>query len=360
MDYAGMNMKELRSLAHDLRRQGDVRFAGLASTDILNMSKADLQCLLEGRDLGDVRSGNGNGHGDLADVIARAIQDKLHIEAPGVDADYVNALLQDKLDDFQAEFSAKMIDAIAEHSKNNRQEITVITPSGERRDVGRQHKCFEDLLALVGCRQNVFLVGPAGSGKTFTAHAVADALGLPFYAISVGLQTTKTDLLGFIDANGVYRPSLGRRAFESGGVWLIDEIDAGNPNVITTLNALTSPGIKVAAFPDGMVEKHPDFVCLAAGNTYGRGSDRMYVGRNALDAASLNRFAMVDFDYDEGLESELGLHELWTVHVQKIRRAAFDLKEKVVVSPRATFAGGKLLQSGARFDFTRLEDMLIW
>ena len=53
--------------------------------------------------------------------------------------------------------------------------------------------------------------------------------------------------------------------------------------------------------------RHPDFVCIAAANTWGRGADREYVGRNELDASTIDRFLMgtVPMDYDESLERQL-------------------------------------------------------
>ncbi len=82
-------------------------------------------------------------------------------------------------------------------------------------------------------------------------------------------------------------------------MFLCDEIDAGNANVLATLNALLSQPI--AAFPDGMVERHENFAFLAAGNTTGAGADMKFVGRNQLDGATLDRFVFVFWEYDEEL-----------------------------------------------------------
>jgi len=51
-------------------------------------------------------------------------------------------------------------------------------------------------------------------------------------------------------------------------------------------------------------KRHADTVIICAANTYGRGADRQYVGRNQLDAATLDRFAFstVFIDFDRGLE----------------------------------------------------------
>lgn len=222
--------------------------------------------------------------------------------------------------------------------------------------MGLQHYLFEEVLKLAQLRCNSMLVGPAGSGKTTMAHSVADALDLPFSFISVGQQTTKTDLLGYMDATGKYVSTHLRKAYEHGGVFLLDEIDAGNANVITILNAMLANGS--AAFPDEMISRHDDFIFLCAANTYGKGSDRQYIGRNQLDAATLDRFVVLDFDYDEALELAIGSDDNWTKHVQALRKAANDLKEQIVISPRASVEGGKLIKNG--WDKKKVENMVVF
>jgi cobaltochelatase CobS len=199
-------------------------------------------------------------------------------------------------------------------------------------------------------------VGPAGSGKSYAAQSIAKALGLPFYFQPVGSQTTKFDLLGYLDATGSYITTHLRQAFEFGGVFLLDEVDAGNPNVLTVINGLLENGH--GSFPDRIVERHPDFVMIAAANTYGRGADRLYVGRNQIDGATLDRFDCVDWDYDEELETSLSGNADWTKKVQSIRQAVSDLKEKLIVSPRASMKGAQLLAAG--FTENEVLDMVIY
>jgi MoxR-like ATPase len=166
--------------------------------------------------------------------------------------------------------------------------------------------------------------------------------------MSVGPQTTKSDIFGYMDANGNYVTTEFRRRFEEGGVFLLDEIDAGHGGVLTAVNAALAGTL--CAFPDGMIRKHEDFVCLAAGNTYGTGATREYVGRNQLDAATLDRFDFIDFPYDAALEKAIvasaGGDPDWVDFVQTVRVAVDELKLRHVVSPRASINGAKLLKAG--------------
>src|SRR6056297_382809 len=95
------------------------------------------------------------------------------------------------------------------------------------------------------------LVGPAGTGKGKAAQQIAFALDKAFYAKSCSIMDTKSDWLGFIDANGNYHTTPFRESYEKGGVMFIDEGDAANPQVFVQINAGLSDGRM--AFPDGMV-----------------------------------------------------------------------------------------------------------
>jgi hypothetical protein len=222
--------------------------------------------------------------------------------------------------------------------------------------VGACHKLTEQIASVANCGIHQMLVGPAGSGKTTCVEKVSEILGLEFYPMSVGPQTTKSDLLGFIDAGGNYHTTVLREAFEKGGVLLLDELDAANAGVLTVINSLLANGY--CSFSDGVIRKHDNFRCVCACNTYGRGADRMYVGRNQLDAATLDRFAVVDFDYDEEMERAIAGNDDWVRKVQRYRHRAFDLKMRVVISPRASIYGAKLLASG--MDETLVEELVIW
>ena len=219
-----------------------------------------------------------------------------------------------------------------------------------------RHHIFADVLKLAAQGINVMLVGPAGSGKTTIAEQVAEALGLPFYFN--GAIDTPYKLSGFIDAQGRVVSTAFRRAYEGGGVYLFDEVDASLPGALMAFNAALANG--AADFPDGMVERHPDFRCIAAANTFGRGADRVYVGRNQLDGASLDRFFSLAMDYDEQLEAMLVPDEGrdWVRYVQRVRAAVARLQVRHIVSPRASVMGWSALAAGV--DRATVEAGVVW
>ena len=216
---------------------------------------------------------------------------------------------------------------------------------------GLKHKQLEQLITYASMRLSPLLVGMAGTGKTHAGEQTAKALGLDFYAISVGAQTSKSDIIGYMDASGRYVKTHFRDAYEHGGVFLMDEIDAGNANVLIQINAALSNGL--CSFPDAMVKRHDDFVFIASANTFGNGANRQYVGRNQLDAATLDRFAVIEWFIDDELESSLavGLNgKAWYMAVRATRDYIAEKNIRALISPRATQKGSRLLDVGQDLD----------
>ena len=228
--------------------------------------------------------------------------------------------------------------------------------NANKKELGIQHKDFEKVMMSLSARVPLALVGPAGSGKTTIVYEASKALDLTFASQSVSAQSTVFDFFGYKDANGKYVPTLFREKYENGGVFLLDEFDAGNPNVLAALNQATANS--VTSFPDKMIEKHKDFVIVMAGNTFGGGGTLDYVGRNKIDAATLDRFGFIYIDYDEDLERQLSTNEDWCNRVQYLRQRAYDKKIRTIISPRATFNGEKLLAAGIRQK--QVEEMVIF
>lgn len=254
--------------------------------------------------------------------------------------------LKKKLEDkIESEVDGELKELREQVKRNRRLEVQV----GDKINVvtGVKHKQLEQLIAYASLRLSPLLVGMAGTGKTHAGMQTSEALGLPFYSISVGAQTTKTDIMGYMDASGRYIRTHFREAYEHGGVFLMDEIDAGNANVLITINAALSNGL--AAFPDMMVKRHDDFVFIASANTFGNGANRQYVGRNQLDAATLDRFALIEWLIDDDLEESLavGLNgKAWYMAVRASRDFVAEKSIRALISPRATQKGSRLLDIG--------------
>lgn len=229
----------------------------------------------------------------------------------------------------------------SEYGAIERKIVTVV--DGKRVPMqGIQHEKFETVLKFVSNNEPVFLTGPAGSGKNVLCKQVAEALGLKFYFTNAVTQEYK--LTGFTDAMGNYQETQFYKAFTQGGLFMLDEIDASIPEVLVILNAAIANRYFDFPAPIGYVEAHPNFRVIAAGNTVGQGADYEYVGRNQLDAASIDRFALVKVDYSEAIENSVAGDVELASFCREFRNAAKKVGQKVIVSYRAIGRLAKMLQ----------------
>lgn len=219
---------------------------------------------------------------------------------------------------------------------------------------GARHEVFEQVLQASAAGLHVLLVGPAGCGKTHLAHQVAEAMRLSFRF--TGAVASEYKLLGFMDAQGRLVKTEYRHSYETGGVFLWDEMDASSPSAMLAFNAGLANGHQ--DFPDVVVKRHENFRAIASANTYGNGADRVYVGRNQMDAASLDRFFVIPMDYDERMERALYGDTEWVRFVHKARASVRKLSMRHVVSMRAIDMGTRLLAAG--MDRKQVEVGALW
>jgi hypothetical protein len=206
-----------------------------------------------------------------------------------------------------------------------------------------RHAIFEDVLIAILAKRNVFLVGPAGCGKSHLVGQVARAAGLGFGV--TGAVGSKYDFSGYQDGNGQYHDTSGLWEFVvKGGLFFADEMDASQPNAVLFLNSLTANGI--CRFPHGQYERHENFRWVAAGNTWGNGATDQYVGRNPLDASSKDRVVIIPVHYDERLERSLQGDNEWVDYCQRARRSCETLEIQHIISMRAMADGLALMNQG--------------
>lgn len=208
----------------------------------------------------------------------------------------------------------------------------VRTPAETHKIEGIVHEKFDTVLNLVSADIPVFLTGPAGTGKNVICKQVADSLGLEFYFSNAVTQEYK--ITGFIDANGHYHGTQFYEAFTKGGLFMLDEMDGSIPEVLIMLNAAIAN--RYFDFPTGRFEANENFRIIAAGNTFGTGADIEYTGRYQLDAASLDRFALVEVDYSKLIEDSIarGDDEL-TAYIRAFRAAASNAGIKHLATYRS-------------------------
>ena len=170
------------------------------------------------------------------------------------------------------------------------------------------------LLGLAKIKENILMVGPSGCGKTYIGSRLADELELTFASISCSAGMDESHFCGWLVPIGDYGkmeyiPTPFVEIYEHGGVFLLDELDAADENTLVFINsALANEQFFIPVrYENPMVTKHKDFICIAAANTYGYGQSIEYTARNALDAATLDRFGtgLVPMSYSKKVENML-------------------------------------------------------
>lgn len=172
--------------------------------------------------------------------------------------------------------------------------IEVVTPRGVNKVEGSVCKDFVRLCNLMESGKPIYMYGPAGCGKSYTAKQIADAMGYDYYETSQAMFAH--ELKGYGDAKGEFVETAFYRAFSKGGVFFLDEVDASAPEALVVLNNAIAN--KRFDFPViGNIEAHKNFRVIAAGNTRMTGATMEYTARQMQDTSFKNRFFFVQMTY---------------------------------------------------------------
>lgn len=228
-----------------------------------------------------------------------------------------------------------MLEEVAKNQTSNKVEHvhTIKVNDMTTKIEGLTHPKFERVLKYVANHHNVYLYGPAGSGKNVICEQVAQALGVPFYYQNTII--TKFDVTGYKNAAGEFEETEFYKAWTQGGVFMLDEADNACAEALVTLNAALANGYY--SFPGiGRVECSPNFYCVAAGNTNGQGATDEYCGRYKMDESSRDRFAFVDIDYNPEIEEGIcGGHTDVLDFVRELRGICKEQRISLICGYRA-------------------------
>ena len=192
---------------------------------------------------------------------------------------------------------------------------------------------FARILKYLANGENVYMYGPAGTGKNVTAKQCAEALDMPIFYMNT--IYTKYDLCGYMDAQGNYVPTTFYNFMKARkGLFFFDEYDNSQSAATVCFNDLLED--KKYTFPNGetlyLDENHK---IIAAGNTNGQGATEEYNDRYQMDESNRSRFMFVSVTYDPAVEKSIvGESTDILDFINDLRRVRDEIGIKLIVGYR--------------------------
>lgn len=246
-----------------------------------------------------------------ANGVAGGGDSKVDPEAVAKATKELAGFLNEKIEEAAGHLSAQ-VDSRVEEVAPREHFIVVKAGDVEKKIKGKAHAQLQAVLDVIAMGELPMLVGPAGTGKTVLAKQVADILDLPFASISCSGGMTEAKIFGRSVPNihtgdEKYNGTSYVDLYENGGVYLFDEFDAADDNMMCSLNQSFDNGYM--SVPERKTnpkcDRHENSHIICTANTYGTGADRQYVSRNQMDAATMDRFTIIEIDYDAEIEEQV-------------------------------------------------------
>lgn len=161
-----------------------------------------------------------------------------------------------------------------------------------------------DVIQDIEENKRILLIGHTGCGKTSMITEIAARINQGVLRVNLNGQTTIGDFVGLYTVKGGETVwvdgALPKAARE--GLWLIiDELDFGEPAILSVLQSILERGGKLMLKEKGheVIEPHPNFRIFATANAVGcmaqyRG---LYQGTNIMNEAFLDRWRCYHIDY---------------------------------------------------------------
>lgn len=274
--------------------------------------KADIQKEISETqtELNDLRSGATpspsmpSGGGMAAAALATLRATMMSGQGSGVDSKEVRKLIEDYL--MTEKINMKELDKeVVDFIKAN-QKVVLEMPQfgGMKIEISKSDSnipYFFEVIDDVLAGNNVYLIGEAGGGKTYTAEQVAKKLKREFVVINCSQYTSPTEILGGQTIDG-YKEGKLIDAWKNGKILILDEMPRLDPNTAGLFNDALAKSSKTRKPSDALISstnpenppiaRNDNFGLIATGNIYpNTPPPPKYKANNQQDLSLLDRFS---------------------------------------------------------------------
>ena len=205
--------------------------------------------------------------------------------------DELDATVQDLLKNKKAQYSFTWV------GKGGQ----TVTATGTVSQDNLKNPLVQLILSDISARNNVYLFGPAGTGKTYIAEVIAEMLGWELITVTCNQFTSPLNLIGGQTIEG-YQKGLLERAWGNldsvngqrvaGNVLLLDELPKLDPNTAGVMNDALAKVKRRKSIENGRGEKIEMGNCfiVATGNVKLNEQDEDYVANFKQDLSLQDRF----------------------------------------------------------------------
>lgn len=219
----------------------------------------------------------------------------------GVDSTAVRGLIQSYLDTDKvklSELDQSVLDEIKKH-----QILKLQIPNfGQTLEVSKDVAAIPNFFNIIDdvlAGNNVYLIGEAGGGKTYTAEKVSETLNRIYVTLNCSQYTSPLEILGGQSVEGFKEGKL-IDCWRNGKILILDEMPKLDPNTAGLLNdalaksSKTQVGKKInsANADEPPIPRSENFGVIATGNIYPNEPPApQYRGNNQQDLSLLDRFS---------------------------------------------------------------------
>jgi cobaltochelatase CobS len=224
-------------------------------------------------------------------------------EGSGADSASIRAAIKKYLQDDKVGLS-ELDQSVLDEIKKNQLVVLEIPNFSQKIEVSSAVSKIPNLYDIVDdvlAGNNVYLIGEAGGGKTYTAEQVAKLLKREYVTLNCSQYTSPLEILGGQSIEGFKEGKL-IDCWKNGKILILDEMPKLDSNTAGLFNDALAKSSKTRPDKDAKInsanaeeppiERNPNFAVIATGNIYPNEPPApQYRGNNQQDLSLLDRFS---------------------------------------------------------------------